>query len=79
MDIDAIRSRFIQENLRRALDERDRERAVRTLRAFRNYYQWFESRLPDPEKVTIADQLEQLDDAYAGETSDEGPTRASAR
>ncbi len=79
MDIDAIRSRFIQDNLRRALEERDRERAVRTLRAFRNYFQWFESRLPDLEKLTIADQLDQLDDAHAGETSDEGASRASAR
>jgi hypothetical protein len=79
VDVDAIRSRFIQENLRRALEQRDRERAVRTLRAFRNYYQWFESRFPDREKLTIAGQLEQLDDAYAGETSDEGTPQASAR
>ena len=81
VDIDAIRSRFIQDNLRRALEERDRERAVRTLRAFRNYFQWFESRLPDLEKLTIADtvELDQLDDAHAGETSDEGASRASAR
>jgi hypothetical protein len=79
VDVDAIRSRFIQDNLRCALEQRDRERAVRTLRAFRNYFQWFESRLPDPEKVTIADQLEQLDDAYGAETSDEGTPRASAR
>jgi hypothetical protein len=79
VDVDAIRSRFIQDNLRCALEQRDRERAVRTLRAFRNYFQWFESRLPDPEKVAIVGQLEQLDDAYAAETSDEGTPRASAR
>ena len=52
MDVDAIRSRFIQENLRRALQEPDKERAARALRAFRNYFQWFESRLPDFEKTS---------------------------
>jgi hypothetical protein len=79
VNVDAIRSRFIQDNLRCALEERDRERAVRALRAFRTYFQWFEHQFPDPEKVTIAGQLEQLDDAYAGETADEGTLRASAR
>ena len=53
MDVDAIRSRFIQENLRRALMEQDRARAARTLHAFRNYFQWFENQLPDLEKLTI--------------------------
>ena len=38
MDVDAIRSRFIQDNLRRALLEQDRERAARTLRAFRQLF-----------------------------------------
>ena len=67
MDVDAIRSRFIQDNLRSALFEQDKERAVRALRAFRNYFQWFEHRFPEPEKVTIIGQLARLEDAYAGQ------------
>lgn len=63
VDVDGIRSRFIQDNLQRALQEQDRERAARTLRAFRNYFQWFESRLPDPEKLTIVSQLARLEEA----------------
>ncbi len=61
MDVDAIRSRFIQENLRRALQEPDKERAARTLRAFRSYFQWFEERLPDFEKMAIRSQLARLE------------------
>jgi len=82
MDVDAIRSRFIQENLRRALMERDRTRAVRALRAFRNYFQWFESRLPDLEKVAIIGQLERLEEAYADDGSEarrSEPCQPSAR
>jgi hypothetical protein len=80
MDVDAIRSRFIQENLRYALEEQDRERASRTLRAFRSYFQWFESRLPNLERLTIQHQLATLE-----EVSDDvkqrplGSAEASAR
>lgn len=70
MDVDAIRSRFIQDGLRSALEQQDREQAERTLRAFRNYFQWFENQLPDGEKVTIADQFAKLEDAYATENSE---------
>lgn len=65
MDVDAIRSRFIQENLRRALFEKDKERAVRALHAFRLYYQWYEHRVPDLEKFAILTQLARLEEAYA--------------
>jgi hypothetical protein len=65
MDVAAIRSRFIQENLRRALQEPDKERAARAFRAFRNYFQWFEKQLPDFEKPTIVAQLAQLEQIYA--------------
>jgi hypothetical protein len=65
MDVDIIRSRFIQDNLRRALTEPDKERAVRALRAFRNYFQWFEHRFQDPEKSMIVGQLISLEEAYA--------------
>ena len=61
MDVEIIRSRFIQENLRRALQEPDKERAARALRAFRIYFQWFENKVPDFEKVTIIGQLERLE------------------
>jgi hypothetical protein len=71
MDVDAIRSRFIQENLRRALMESDRTRAARALRAFRNYFQWFEHRLPGFDKVMILGQLARLEEAYTRDSSEE--------
>ena len=74
MDLDAIRSRFIQDNLRRALQEQDKERAARTLRAFRNYFQWFENRLPELEKLVIASQLAMLEESHSCDSSDDGPT-----
>lgn len=79
MDVDAIRSRFIQDNLRRALFEQDRERAARALRAFRLYFQWFESRFADPEKLAIVGQLASLEEAYSGQASEERPLHANAR
>ncbi len=79
MDVDAIRSRFIQDNLRRALFEQDRERAARALRAFRLYFQWFESRFPGPEKLAIVGQLARLEEAYAGQTCDERQPQPSGR
>jgi hypothetical protein len=80
MDVDAIRSRFIQENLRSAILARDCERCVRTLRAFRLYFQWFEHRVPDPDKPRILNQLASLEEAYASQASrppvDEGTGRS---
>ncbi len=77
MDVDAIRSRFIQENLRRALQERDRERVARALQAFRTYFQWFEDRLPEPEKYMIVRQLSRLEETYADSRSHERPSARS--
>ena len=74
MDVDTIRSRFIQENLRNALMARDRERAARTLRAFRIYFQWFEHRVPDMDKLSIVSQLTRLEEAYAGHSSPDAAT-----
>jgi len=77
MDVEVIRSRFIQDNLRRALLEPDKERAVRTLRAFRNYFQWFENRLPDMDKLSIVGQLARLEEAYACQIPNEGASGPS--
>ena len=79
VDVDAIRSRFIQDNLRCALEQRDRERAVRTLRAFRNYFQWFESRLPALERLAIVGQLASLEAAHREDKPEFDPSKASAR
>ena len=64
MDVNIIRCRFIQENLRRALQERDRERAIRALNAFRLYFHWFEHQLPTLERVAILGQLASLEKCY---------------
>ena len=79
VDLDVIRSRFIQDNLRRALQEPDKERAARTLRAFRNYFQWFENRLPDLERLAIVGQLASLEAAYPRECPEKDPSKVSAR
>lgn len=73
MDVDIIRSRFIQESLRRVLVEQDQERAARALSEFRLYFQWFEHRFPDLEKLAILAQLARLEEAYAAESSQETP------
>ena len=79
MDVDVIRSRFIQDNLRRALMDQDRARAARTLRAFRTYFQWFENKLPDLEKLAIAGQLARLEEANSHDGSECEPCRISVR
>jgi hypothetical protein len=79
MDVDVIRSRFIQDNLRSALQEPDKERAARTLRAFRNYFQWFESRVPDLERLTIVGQLANLEAAQVGERPEKPPPHPTGR
>jgi hypothetical protein len=79
MDVDVIRSRFIQDNLRCALQEPDTERAARTLRAFRNYFQWFESRLPDLERLAIVGQLASLEAAQGGELPEKAPSHPTGR
>jgi hypothetical protein len=79
MNVDVIRSRFIQDNLRRALHEPDKERAARALRAFRNYFQWFESRLPDIERLAIVGQLASLEAVQAGERLEKAASSPTAR
>jgi len=79
VDVDTIRSQFIQDNLRRALFDQDRARAARTLRAFRSYFQWFESRLPDLEKLAIARQLARLEARYSSNDARPEPCQATGR
>jgi hypothetical protein len=61
MDVDAIRCRFIQENLRLAVVERDSERRRQILQAFRAYFEWFGARFPEPERLGIKTQLARLE------------------
>jgi hypothetical protein len=61
MDVDAIRCQFIQDNLRRAMTERDAERRTEFLRAFRAYFEWFGSRFPEREKLGLLSQLASLE------------------
>ena len=77
MDVDAIRSRFIQDTLRAILearnDERDRERARQALRAFRLYFHWFEAHFPDLERLSILTLLARLEEESATPPSDDSP------
>jgi hypothetical protein len=61
MDVDAIRCQFVQDNLQRALVERDAERRREVLEAFRTYFEWFGSRFPEREKLAIQDLLAGLE------------------
>jgi hypothetical protein len=70
VDVNAIRSQFIKDGLRCALEQQDKESAARTLRAFRNYFQWFESQLPEREKITITGQFAKLDQVAGTESSE---------
>jgi len=61
MDVDAIRCQFVQDNLRRAMLERDVERRAEFLRAFRAYFEWFGSRFSEREKRGVENQLASLE------------------
>lgn len=65
MDVDAIRSRFIRDNLQVAMKERDSERAKRALHAFRVYFEWFEDQVPKRDRPIIAAQLAALESSGA--------------
>jgi hypothetical protein len=61
MDVDAIRCRFIQDNLRLAAVERDSERRRQILQAFRAYFEWFGARFTERERLGIKTQLARLE------------------
>jgi len=61
MDLISIRSRFIQDNLRKALNGGDRFLAWMTAHEFRRYFQWHRDSFPEAERRAIADQLSRLE------------------
>lgn len=61
VDVRAIRSRYIQENLRRALNGADSFRAWYTASEFRRYFQWFADSFDESDRRIIADQLAKLE------------------
>jgi hypothetical protein len=65
MDVDAIRCQFIQDNLRLAVEERDRERRREILQAFSAYFEWFGEQLPERERLGIKSQLATLESLEA--------------
>jgi|HubBroStandDraft_6_1064221.scaffolds.fasta_scaffold333678_2 hypothetical protein len=65
MDVDAIRCQFIQDNLRLAVEERDRERRREILQAFRAYFEWFGGQLPEQDRLGIKSQLATLESLEA--------------
>ena len=62
LDLIAIRSRFIQDNLRRALHSGDRFVAWVTAHEFRRYFHWFRDSFPEEDRRSIAEQLSRLDE-----------------
>jgi hypothetical protein len=64
-DVVEIRSRYIQDNLRRALIEGDRLMAWIIVAEFRRYFHWFADTLPERDKRLIAEQLSRLEALYA--------------
>jgi hypothetical protein len=62
LDLIAIRSRFIQENLRKALTGGDHLLAWVTAHEFRRYFHWFRDSFPDADRRAIADQLSRLEE-----------------
>jgi len=62
VDLIAIRSRFIQESLRKALNGGDHLLAWVTAHEFRCYFHWFRDSFPEVERRAIADQLSRLEE-----------------
>jgi hypothetical protein len=61
MDVDTIRSQFIRDNLRLAIMERDPERRLQVLEAFRAYFEWFGARCSERERLGIQALLATLE------------------
>jgi len=59
-----IRSRFIQNNLSRALNGPDHVMAWVTASEFRRYFHWMAELLPEKDRRIIADQLRQLEQRF---------------
>jgi len=73
LDVAQIRSRFIQENLRRALTGQDPVRAWVTASEFRRYFYWVADTLPDQERQMIAAELRKLEQLCASPHESQQP------
>jgi hypothetical protein len=62
VDVVEVRSRFIQENLRRALTSADPRMAWMTASEFRRYFCWVADTLPEEDRQIITGQLTQLEE-----------------
>ena len=62
MPLGAIRSRFIQMHLERALAADDRSFAQRVASEFRRYFEWFASSIDERDRECISGQLRQLEE-----------------
>jgi hypothetical protein len=63
LDPIAIRSRFIQESLRKALNGGDHLLASVMAHEFRRYFHWFRDSFSDADRRAIADQLSRLEES----------------
>jgi len=61
VDLASIRSRFIREGIRKALNGGDQLMAWVTAHEFRRYFQWYRDSLPEPDKREIDEQLARLE------------------
>jgi hypothetical protein len=78
MDLIAIRSRFIQDNLRKALNGGDRFLAWMTAHEFHRYFQWHRDSFPEAERRAIADQLFRLERLCTSQRQPPEATSANA-
>lgn len=62
VDVTQVRSRFIQENLYRALTSADPQMALMTASEFRRYFCEVAHTLPEHDRQIIAGQLTQLEE-----------------
>ena len=62
MELGIIRSRFIQNQLRRALCTSEDSFAWRALEDIRHYFHWFADSIPEPDRQSILRQLGLLEE-----------------
>jgi len=62
MLLGAIRSRFIQMHLQKALATDDQFFASNVASEFRRYFEWFACSIEEPDRTCISDQLQVLEE-----------------